>query len=105
MRPRAVAYHRYDRVYYRSRCDTCIRRGKRAPTPRPKWQQSGYVKKSLCDVCGFRARFAAQLMVYHADGNLNHTDPRNLKTVCRNCEVQLSRTDQVWRRGDLEEDC
>lgn len=43
-------------------------------------------------------------MVYHVNGNLNDCDLRNLKTVCLNCAFELSRSDSIWRRGDLEED-
>ena len=103
-RPRAVAYHKYDRIYYRSRCSACISkaRGKKKPTPR--WQLSGYKKKPACDRCGFRARYSAQLLVYHVDGNLHNTDVRNLKTVCLNCVEEIKRSDLPWQRGDLEPD-
>ena len=103
-RPRAVAYHKYGRIYYRSLCDRCIRRGKRLPVPKTRWQQSGYRKKKICDRCGFRSRHDAQLAVYHVDGDLRNTDLRNLKTICLNCAIEITRLDLPWRRGDLEED-
>jgi hypothetical protein len=64
----------------------------------------GYKKKMVCDRCGFKARFSAQTSVYHVDGNLNNAVLKNLKTVCRNCEVEIQKTDVTWRRGDLEPD-
>jgi hypothetical protein len=103
-RPRAVAYHKYERVYYRSQCDSCIRRGKKIKAPVPRWKQSGYKKKNTCDRCGFKARHPAQLMVYHVDGDCNNSDLRNLKTVCLNCTVEITRLDLPWRSGDLEPD-
>ena len=69
-----------------------------------RWQQAGYKKKAACDRCGFRARHHTQLMVYHVNGDLNDCDYRNLKTVCLNCSVELTRLDLPWRRGDLEPD-
>lgn len=103
--PRAVAYHKYDRTYYRSRCNGCIRKQKKLKPQRPRWEESGYKKKPACDRCGFRAKQAAlQLMVYHVDGNLNNSELRNLKTVCLNCAAVLTRQEPLWRRGDLEPD-
>ena len=96
-------YHN-GKIYYRSRCGACIRRHKRLPRTFTRWERSGYEKKSYCDCCGFRAKYAAQLMVYHVNGDLNDCDARNLKTVCLNCSIELVRSDSIWRRGDLEED-
>lgn len=96
-------YHNGKR-YYRSQCNSCIRKGKRLPLAKARWQQAGYKKKAACDRCGFRARHHTQLMVYHVNGDLNDCDYRNLKTVCLNCSVELTRLDLPWRRGDLEPD-
>jgi len=103
-RPRAVAYHRYGRIYYRSRCDGCIRRGRKLPRQQPRWLSAGYKLKPTCDRCGFRARYAGQLTVFHVDGNLNNVDLRNLKTICLNCTIEVVKSDLPWRRGDLEPD-
>lgn len=103
-RPRAIAYHKNDRVQYRKLCDYCIRRGKRIPVPVPKWQQSGYKKKTVCDRCGYKSKWSGQLLVYHVDGNLNNTGTRNLKTICLNCTVDIKRSDLPWKAGDLEPD-
>ena len=103
-RPRAINCHRDDRVYYRSRCEVCTKKNKKIKPPVPRWQSSGYKKKPTCDRCGFRARYSAQLLVYHVDGNLNNTDVRNLKTVCLNCVEDLKRSDLPWTKGDLEPD-
>lgn len=104
LRVRAVAYHKYGKVYYRRRCDSCISRKKFPAKKLARWQTAGYKKKNSCDRCGFKARHAAQLLVYHVDGDLNNVDLRNLKTVCLNCVVEITRLDLPWRRGDLEED-
>jgi hypothetical protein len=103
-RPRAVCYHKYGRVYYRSRCMQCIQRSKHLRTPKMRWQLDGYKKKSTCDCCGFRAKYSAQLQVFHVDGNLNNSSLRNLKTICQNCAVEIKKSDQTWVPGDLEPD-
>jgi hypothetical protein len=103
--PAAINCHKNNKVYYRSRCSICIRRGKNLPKQIPKWQAAGYIKKKQCDGCGFTARLPAhQLTVYHADGNLANCDYRNLKTICLNCAAEFTRIDRPWRRGDLEAD-
>jgi hypothetical protein len=103
-KPRAIAYHKYGRVYYRSRCDACIRKSRKLKAVVPRWQASGYKKKATCDKCGFKARHHSQLAVYHVDGDLNNCELRNLKTVCLNCIQEITRLDLPWRRGDLEPD-
>jgi hypothetical protein len=103
-RPRAVAYHRKDSVQYRRLCEYCIKRGKRIRPPEPRWRVAGYKKKPTCDRCGFRAKFSAQLLVFHVDGNLHNTALRNLKTVCQNCVIEVAKTDLPWQVGDLEPD-
>lgn len=103
-RPRAIAYHREDGIQYRRMCEYCIKRGKRIKTPEPRWRTAGYKKKLTCDRCGFKAKFAAQLLVYHVDGNLHNTVLRNLKTICQNCVVDITKSDLPWRSGDLEPD-
>jgi hypothetical protein len=104
-RPRAIAYHRNDgRIQYRSLCSQCIRRKRKIKIQEPRWSTAGYKKKSVCDRCGFRARWAAQLLVVHIDGNLNNNNVRNLKTVCQNCVVDIAKSDLPWRPGDLSPD-
>lgn len=44
------------------------------------------------------------MLVYHLDGRLDNAEMRNLRSVCRNCEVELAKSDMPWRRGDLEAD-
>lgn len=102
--PAAVNGYHNSKIYYRKRCGECIRRDKKLPRSTPRWQSHGYQKKAQCDRCGFRARHPAQLVVYHVNGNLTDCDARNLKTVCLNCVVEITRLDLPWRRGDLEED-
>lgn len=94
----------YGITHYRGRCEACIKRGKRIKPPVARWQAAGYKKKPTCDRCGFRAKYAAQLIVCHVDGNLHNTDTRNLKTVCLNCQVDVVKADLPWRPGDLEPD-
>jgi hypothetical protein len=103
-RPCAINYIKEDCTHYRSRCETCIRKNKQLPKRKPRWEQAGYKKKMVCDHCGFRARYSAQILVYHVDGRLDNCDYKNLKSVCKNCEVELGKSVLPWRRGDLEAD-
>lgn len=103
-RPRAIAYHRNDKIYYRSRCENCNRKNKKIKQAVPRWQLSGYKKKPACDRCGFKAKYSAQLLVYHVDGNMNNSAVRNLKTICLNCTQEIKRADLPWQPGDLEPD-
>lgn len=103
-RPKSIAYHKYQRVYYRSTCSVCAKRAKNNKAPEPRWKIAGYKKKVACDRCGFRGKFAAQLVVFHVDGNMNNTAVRNLKTICQNCVIEIAKTDLPWRAGDLEPD-
>lgn len=100
----AVNYIRDGATHYRSQCEYCIKRGRRIKPPEPRWKTTGYKKKPTCDRCGFRAKYAVQLMVYHMDSNLNNSNLRNLKTVCQNCAIELKKSDSIWMPGDLEPD-
>jgi len=103
-RPCAVNYHRDGKVHYRRRCENCQRRNRGLKTRVPRWATAGYRKKMVCDQCGFRARYNAQILVYHIDGRLNNAEPKNLRSVCQNCAIELARSDLPWRPGDLEPD-
>lgn len=103
-KPCAVNYKAGDRTYYRSRCDSCIRKKKGLAQPKPRWRLEGYKKKPHCERCGFKAKYIDQLFVYHIDGNLNNANPTNLKTVCANCQYEVAREGLGWRQGDLVPD-
>jgi group I intron endonuclease len=104
-RSRAISYYRPNgKIQYRSRCENCIKRNRSKPPANPRWATAGYVKKIVCERCGFRARWSAQLLVFHLDANLNNTHARNLKTICQNCVIDISKADLPWRPGDLSPD-
>jgi hypothetical protein len=102
--PRAAAYYRNGKRYYRSACESCRRRGRKLLPATPRWQSSGYQKKSQCDLCGFKAKYSSQLTVHHVDGNLNNSSLINLRTVCLNCVEVVKRTKTTWRPGDVSVD-
>ena len=104
-KPRAYAYKRGTKVYWRSLCDTCIRKkaGKRVGGV-TALQRSGYKKQKKCEVCGFRAKEVGQLDVLFVDGNLRNTTDNNLKTVCANCQRLQGIRRLGWRMGDLVAD-
>jgi hypothetical protein len=81
-----------------------MRKGRGLKPREPRWKAAGYKKKPTCDRCGFKARYAAQLFVYHIDGDLNNSSQRNLRTICLNCSVEVKRAEVTWRLGDLEPD-
>jgi len=101
---RAVAYHRNNKIQYRRLCEWCIRRSKKIKPADPRWQIAGYKKKPTCDRCDFRAKYSAQLLVYHVDGNMNNSAVRNLKTICQNCVVEVNKSTLPWKAGDLAPD-
>ena len=100
----AVNYYRDEQAHYRSRCEHCIKKNQRIKPPIARWQTAGYKKKPMCDRCGFKSKYAAQLLVYHVDGDMNNVAVRNLKTVCQNCVIEVAKSTLPWRPGDLEPD-
>jgi hypothetical protein len=103
--PRAYAYRLKGKIYWRSKCDSCIRVEKKLKvggvTP---LQRSGYKKKKKCELCGFKATNTVQLDVLFIDGNLRNTAVTNLKTVCANCQRLQGVKRLGWRLGDLVAD-
>lgn len=100
-KPAAVNYRKGDSVYFRRRCDSCIRKKRGLKTQTPNWTSAGYKKKPHCEKCGFKAQYKEQLFVYHVDGNLNNTAYGNLRTVCANCQIEIARSRLGWIQGDL----
>ena len=98
VKPCAINYYKNNQVYYRSKCDTCARNSK---AKKPRWYQLGYRKKNFCEKCGFHSNHPEQFNVFHIDGNLNNCRPKNLKTICANCQRILHREGVNWRQGDL----
>lgn len=103
-KPCAVNYKQGDKTYYRSRCDSCIRKKKKLAAPVPSWHKVGYKKKPHCEKCGFKAKYREQLFVYYVDGNLNNNNHLNLKTICANCQYEVAKEGLGWRQGDLVPD-
>ncbi len=101
-RPAAVNYRKNGRVYYRKKCEACLKGGVLSGIP--KWYQDGYRMKSACDICGFKSKHKEQFNVYHIDGNLNNSKTSNLKTVCANCQRILAKEGLKWTRGSLQPD-
>lgn len=83
-------------------CEICMTNGLYHGIPR--WFRAGYRIKGQCDKCGFKSPHKEVFKVFHVDGDLNNCRHANLKTVCCNCAVVLSKTDASWRQGDLVAD-
>ena len=101
-KPRAYAYRKGKTIYWRSRCDSCIRQKNKLKTGyAAKWFKAGYRKKKRCELCGFKQISQAQMDVYHVDGNRNNTSVYNLKTICANCQRLIQKQGVKWKQGDL----
>ena len=97
----AINYIRKRKTYYRTSCDHCIRAKKKIKPLKPKWQGSGYKKKSVCVLCGFRSLYPDQIVVFHVDNDLNNNDISNLRSVCLNCVIEIDKKELLWKQGDL----
>ena len=98
-RPKAVNYYIGKKIYYRKKCEQCLKLYKPV---KPLWVDSGYKIKKKCEACGFKPIMRSQVTVVYIDGNLNNVSNRNLKTVCLNCNQELIK--YGWSRGDLTPD-
>lgn len=108
-RSRVVAINRYlkEKVYYRKTCDSCSRAkaaGRVLKPQPPLWARSGYKKKDRCEMCNFKATTLTQMFVYHVDGDLKNINSFNLKTVCANCQIEISGTQAPWRPATIVPD-
>jgi hypothetical protein len=101
-RPAAINYRKNGRIFYRSKCEVCLKGG--IGTGIPKWYQDGYRMKLECDKCGFKSKHKEQFNVFHVDGNLNNSRLLNLKTVCANCQRVLHKEGVQWKQGGLRPD-
>jgi hypothetical protein len=102
-RPAAINYKKNNKIYYRKKCDTCLKASS-VGVGIPKWQLSGYIKKNFCEKCKFTSFYTEQFNVYHIDGNLSNCKRNNLKTICANCQRILHREGVKWKQGDLVPD-
>ena len=104
-KPRAYAYRKAGKVYWRRLCDSCNRKkAKKKIGGVTALQRSGYKKKQKCELCGFKAQDKVQLDVLFVDGNLRNTVTSNLKTVCANCNRLMHVKKHGWKQGDLAVD-
>jgi hypothetical protein len=99
-RPAAINYYKDGKVYYRKKCDIC-RRKKVLGAGYHLWEIKGYKKKHFCEKCGFKSDHTEQFDVFHVDGNLTNCNPKNLKTICANCQRVLQKAGSKWRQGNL----
>lgn len=104
LRPCAVNYHKEQTVYYRKRCELCLKKQNEKRLSKPLWQQSGYKKKHKCERCGFHSKVSQIFSVFTVDGNLRNTSPINLRTVCANCQILISVSGESWKNADLTSD-
>lgn len=103
--PAAINYIKGDVYHYRRMCDSCIRKGKKLKPKPPAWFKAGYRKKSVCDKCGFRAKYPEkQIAVFHLDGNLHNTSFLNLKSVCLNCRIEIANSKLPWKESPITPD-
>ncbi len=101
-RPAAINYKKDGKIYYRKRCEKCLRNGDNHGIP--LWKQRGYVKKESCEKCGFKSKAPEVFNVFHIDGDLKNCRHTNLKTICANCQRTLQKEGMRWKQGDLRPD-
>ena len=101
--PCAINYHKKDIIFYRSKCEACIRYGG-ANHGMPKWHNAGYRMKEKCDKCGYKSDSSEQFNVFHIDGHMNNCNFKNLKTVCANCQRTLHKEVFKCKQGNLVPD-
>ena len=101
-RPAAIKYRKEGKIYYRKKCERCLRKGLGHGIP--LWRQRGYEKKTACEKCSFKSKYSEVFNVFHIDGDLNNCRPNNLKTICANCQRTLQKEGVKWRQGDLRPD-
>jgi hypothetical protein len=102
-RPAAINYRKGNKVYYRKKCEICVKHGS-IGHGLPRWQIAGYIKKDYCEKCGFKSKYQEQFDVFHIDGHLENSRPSNLKTICANCQRILQKEGSMWKQGDLTPD-
>lgn len=100
-KPVAINYIKDKIYFFRRKCDSCNRKKKKIREKQPYWALAGYKKKPHCEKCGFEAEYKEQLFVYHVDGDLRNNNVSNLKTVCANCQIAISKQGLGWKQGDL----
>jgi hypothetical protein len=100
----AVNYIKNNKKHYRSICDECGKKKTKKKPVKPLWEQAGYKKKGVCDICGYKSQYTSQMTVYVIDGNLKNTNTSNLRTICLNCVEVVKRKEVNWKRGDLQVD-
>lgn len=102
--PVAINYVRDGVTHYRSKCSSCIRKGRKLKPQPPLWAKTGYKKLDRCELCNFKAKTPRQLFVFHIDGNLKNVNWHNLKTVCANCRIELDASKAPWRAAPIVPD-
>lgn len=102
--PVAINYVKDNVTHYRSRCSSCIRKGRKLKAIPPAWLKSGYKKLDHCEKCNFKAKHTDQLSVFYIDGNLKNNNWLNLKTICLNCAQEVYRSKLPWKPAPIVPD-
>lgn len=103
----APNYYKNNKRYWRKKCALCLIEDKKHKTNSiriPRWKKKGYKKKSTCDLCGFKATYNSQILVFHIDGNLNNNELINLRSICLCCVEIVKRKNITWKIGDIVPD-
>ena len=54
------------------------------------------IKKLVCELCGFKAKHAAQMDIDHIDGDSTNNNSENLQEICANCHRLKTIQNQDW---------
>jgi hypothetical protein len=77
------------RTYYDRYCSTCKRNRRIISIKR---------KKLTCEICGFKAKYPAQMDIDHIDGNHKDNSPENLQEICANCHRLKTIQEKDWMK-------
>ena len=98
----AINYYRKGKVYYRTACTPCIHNHRKPQPLVPGWVKSGYKKHDKCDKCNFKFKSHQQSRVFYVDGDIKNNHWANLKTICLNCTIEVTKTS--WRPSPIQPD-
>jgi len=103
--PSAVNYVKDGKHHYRRLCSSCSRKGNKLKPIPPAWFKAGYRKRTVCDHCGWKAKYPdKQMTVFHVDGNLRNNSQFNLKSICLNCRVEIGLSKLPWQEAEVKPD-
>lgn len=99
-----INYQKNGKYHYRSLCRKCIANKKlKKDLANQLLVKSGYVKKKICDRCGFKSKHPSQIKLIYLDGDRLNVSRANLRSYCLNCDAEINFLPQS-KQSDLVPD-